>query len=147
MRLPYRLASEMLPAMQTPHRNLCLAATLLCLTGCDAWYYRSIDVAAADSATFTVDSPSTEQLLSTLREYAADQRLTCAEAHELPIKCAGIPVRVSAVATPGGAVVCYHAMGAQFERARFEKRMDLLQERLTARFGPARVSSRRESCE
>ncbi len=127
-------------------RRLFIMFTAVALSGCDAWFFRRIDVVAQNGASFSVNSASTSALLSTVREYAAELGLPCQETNRLPIECYKQPVRVWAVLTERGVSVCYYATGAPFEKSKFEARITRLEAILVSRFGVTSVSSQATQC-
>jgi hypothetical protein len=116
------------------------------LAGCDAWVGRRIDISGATEDFFSVSGTSSFRLASAVRQYAGAHGLSCAEASELPIECAKGPVRVWAVSTEIGAVVCYTALGVAFEQNKYEARADQLQRALAEAFGVASVSYNAGRC-
>jgi hypothetical protein len=123
-----------------------LVTAIALLGGCDDWLDRRIDITASDAASFSVAGTSSFSLASTVRQYAGTRGLPCSESNELPIECYRQPVRVWAVSTEKGAVVCYTAIGIAFERSKFAARADELQRVLVEAFGIASVSSKVGRC-
>jgi hypothetical protein len=118
-----------------------LATVLSLVSGCDAWFDRRIDITASDAASFGVVGFSSSSLVGIVRQYANAHSLPCSETSQLPIECYRQPIRVWAVSTEKGAIVCYAAMGIPLERAKFARRMDELQQALAGAFGAVSVSS------
>jgi hypothetical protein len=123
-----------------------VAGAALGLCGCDGIYFRRIEVTGPDVAAFTVDGPSTQVVLSTLRAYAVDYRISCPDSNQLPFECKRTPITVWALSTERGIAVCYYALGAALERRKFERYMDRLQEMLVNRFGAGSVTSVQQVC-
>jgi hypothetical protein len=123
-----------------------LVAAISLLSACDAWFNRRIDIAASDAASFSVTGTPSSRLARTVRQYADTHGLRCGESNELPIECYRQPIRVWAVSTKEGAVVCYAAVGIPLERIKFAKRMDELEKALAEAFGVASVSSQVGQC-
>ena len=111
------------------------------LSACDGWYFRRIDVANPDTAGFALGSPPTQAVLATLRDYAAQAHLHCPSGNEFPFECSRTPIRIWVQQSEHGLVVCYYALGAAFERRKFEHRMDQLQSMLSERLGERSVTS------
>ena len=120
------------------------AAWVLC--GCDGMYTRRIDVTGPDAAAFAVDGQSTQEVVATLRAYAAGWKLSCSDSDALPFECRRQPIRVTVVSTQQGVAVCYFARGTQFERKKFEGYIQHLQEMLVSRFGAASVTAVQAMC-
>lgn len=116
------------------------------LGGCDAWVVRGIDITSPTADSFSVSGTSFFGLASAVRQYAGTHGLPCSESNELPIECSKQPVRVWAVRTKNGAVVCYIASGIAFEQNKYEVRADELQRALVEAFGVASVSSHAGQC-
>jgi hypothetical protein len=127
-------------------RAVVIACMALGYSGCDGVYYRRIEVADRETGSFAIDGPSTEALVSTLRAYAVDSKLSCPDSNQLPFECGRVPIRVWAQSAEHGFTVCYSAMGAAFERGKFEGRIKHLEEMLVNRFGTGSVTSVREMC-
>ena len=123
-----------------------LFAAVLALSGCDAWFDRRIDITASDIASFSVTGPSSSSLARIVRQYSDAHGLLCSESNQLPIECYRQPIRVWAVATEKGAVVCYAAIGIPLERAKFAGRMDELEGALRGTFVVESVSSQVGQC-
>jgi hypothetical protein len=123
-----------------------LIATISLLSACDAWFNRRIDIAASDAASFSVTETLSSSLARTVRQYADAHGLRCSESNQLPIECYRQPIRVWAISTGKGAIVCYAAIGIPLERAKFARRMDELERALAEAFGVASVSSQVGQC-
>jgi hypothetical protein len=126
--------------------TMLLAATVLLLGGCDAWFDRRIDIITSDAASFGVSGASSSSLAGAVRRYAGAHGLPCSESNELPIECYRQPIRIWAVSTKAGAVVCYAAIGIPLERSKFAARMDELESVVAGAFGVASVSSQVGRC-
>jgi hypothetical protein len=133
-------------SMTQSARRVLLAAMALALSACDGLYFRRIDITGADTAAFAVQGPSTQAVIATLRDYAAQANLRCPGPDELPFECSRQPIRVRAQSSEHGITVCYKALGVAFERGKFERRMDRLQSMLVERFGMHSVLSTPDSC-
>ena len=118
-----------------------LSLVAFALSACDDWFSRHVEVAGPDTASFALDSPSTQAVLATVREYAAQANLRCPSVNELPFECSRTPIRVRVQLSEHGLVVCYFAHGASFERGKFGRRMDQLQGLLSERFGSQSVTT------
>ena len=116
------------------------------LCGCDGMYIRRIDVTRSDAAAFALDGQSTQEVVATLRAYAAGWKLSCSDSDALPFECRRQPIRVTVVSTQQGVAVCYFARGTQFERKKFEGYIQHLQEMLVSRFGAASVTTVQAMC-
>ena len=123
-----------------------LVGAIFLLSGCDAWFDRRIDITPLDAASFSVAGDSSSSLARTVRQYADAHGLRCSESTRLPIECYTQPIRVWAVSTDKGAVVCYAAIGIPLERAKFAARMDELERVLAEAFGVVSVSSQVGRC-
>jgi hypothetical protein len=123
-----------------------LVVAISLLSGCDAWFNRRIEIAASDAASFSVTGASSSTLARTVRQYADAHGLRCGESNQLPIECYRQPVRIWAISTEQGAVVCYAAIGIPLERIKFARRMDELEMALAEAFGVASVSSQVGQC-
>jgi len=128
-------------------RTLPLLIATLLLTGCDAWFFSRMEVTLPEQQAFSVGTASTVTLISVLREYSAEHRLSCPESDQLPFECFRQPRRVWAYSTDRGAMVCFHAMGAQFEAKKFRGEMQRIDTLLRERFGTQSVSSATGPCE
>ena len=128
-------------------RTLTLLVATILLTGCDAWFFRRMEVTTPEQQAFSVSAPATATLISALREYSAEQRLVCPESDQLPFECFRQPHRIWAYSTDRGAMVCFYAIGAQFEANKFRRRMRRLDTLLRERFGAQSVSSAAMQCE
>jgi hypothetical protein len=125
--------------------SIFVAAAILLINGCDAWFYRRIDITTTD-ASFAVAGISASRVVSTVRQYADARGLRCNQSDQLPIDCMKTPIRVWAFSAEGGAVVCYGAIGTALERAKFEGRMNDLEKALVETFGIGSVSSKSTRC-
>jgi hypothetical protein len=110
-------------------RLLAAGASALALAGCETGYTNRIDVAASDSVA-SGDPSMDAQIVSALRAYATSTKLRCDDTSTLPVYCEGLPIHVFAFRTPTGARVCFGAMGAPFEREKFERRIESLAQAL-----------------
>jgi hypothetical protein len=128
-------------------RTLTLLVATILLTGCDAWFFRRMEVTTPEQQAFSVGVPSTATLISALREYSAEHRMSCQESDQLPFECSRHPRHIWAYSTERGAVVCVNAMGAQFEANKFRKEMQRLDAVLRERFGAQSISSAAIPCE
>src|SRR5882724_3625031 len=106
--------------------TLVLAAVLL-VAGCDAWFFRRIDVTTEKNVA----------VAEVIIAYAKKENIPCSEATALPVECWRQPIRIWAVATEQGAVVCYNAMGIPPEKGKFTRRMDELETKLRQDTGSA----------
>ncbi|MFL6604618.1 MAG: hypothetical protein ACJ8R9_25240 [Steroidobacteraceae bacterium] len=127
-------------------RAVVIASMAMAQCGCDAMFYRRIEVRDPETAAFAIDGPSAQALVSIVRAYAVDSKLTCPDSNQLPFKCSHGSYRVSAQSAEHGITVCYFAWGAQFERRKFEGRIKHLEEVLVNRFGAGSVTSMRDQC-
>jgi hypothetical protein len=118
-----------------------LVAAFSLVSGCDAWFDRRIDITTSAAASFSVAGSSSSSLVGIVRKYADAHELPCSESSQLPIECYRQPIRVWAVATEKGAVVCYAAIGIPLERAKFTRRMDELEHALAGAFSVVSVLS------
>jgi hypothetical protein len=109
------------------------------LSGCDTLFTMQIDVDRANNASLSIDNASSRNVAEAVRLYAANNHLVCKGGEDLPIWCHTPPVQVFAVKTPGGATVCYSALGIPPETASYERRASSLRETLAQRFGADRI--------
>ena len=128
-------------------RTLTLLVATILLTGCDAWFFRRMEVITPEQQAFSVSAPSAATLISALREYSAEHRMSCQESDQLPFECSRHPRDIWAYSTERGAVVCVNALGAQFEANKFRKEMQRLDALLRERFGAQSISSAAMPCE
>jgi hypothetical protein len=131
----------------TTVRILTLLVAAIPVIGCDAWFFRRMEVTIPEQKAFAVSASSTSTLTLALREYSAEHRLYCPESDQLPFECFRQPRRIWAYSTDRGAVVCFHAMGAQFEANKFGVEMQRLDTLLREGFGSQSVSSAAMPCE
>ena len=109
-------------------RVMLFSMVALALSACDGIYSRRIDISGADTDAVAVRSADTQTVISALRDYAEQAKLNCPATDELPFECRRQPIRIIlAQSSKDHIVVCYFAMGAAFEHAKFERRMDRLQ--------------------
>jgi hypothetical protein len=85
-------------------------------------------------------------VISVLRDYAARARLPCSSEDKLPFVCGRLPIKVWAVQSERGVVVCYAAEGVSFESKKFGRQMDALQGLLAERFGSGSVVPSHDRC-
>jgi hypothetical protein len=116
------------------------------VSGCDAWLNRRIDITAPVAGSFSISGSSSLGLTSAVRRYADTQGLACTESNELPIECFNQSVRIWAVSTEKGAVVCYTAFGIAFQQTKYAARADELQKVLGEAFNVGSVSSNVGQC-
>jgi hypothetical protein len=116
------------------------------VSGCDAWLNRRIDITAPVADSFSISGSSSFGLTRAVRQYADTHGLACSESNELPIECFKQPVRIWAVSTENGAVVCYTASGIAFEQTKYAARADELQKVLGESFSVGSVSSNVGRC-
>lgn len=127
-------------------RAVVAMAMALGQSGCDAVYFRRIEVKGPATTSSPIDGPSTQVLVSALRAYAVDSKLSCPDSSQFPFECDRAPIRVWALSAAQGITVCYLAMGTAFERGKFKWRIKHLEEMLVDRFGTASVTSVPEMC-
>lgn len=124
-----------------------LPATIaVVLAGCDGVYFRRIDITGSDNVSIAIDGQSTRAVIAALREYAEHDHLSCPETPQWPFECTRTPVHVWAQSSQGGLTVCYRAMGTEFERRKFERRIQQLQATLVSHFTADSVRSVGEMC-
>ena len=128
-------------------RILILVVATILVTGCDAWFFRRMEVTTPEQKAFSVSASSTSILISALREYSGEHRLSCPESDQLPFECFRQPRHIWAYSTDRGAVVCFYAIGAQFEANKFRREMQELESLLRERLGTQSVSSAAMPCE
>jgi hypothetical protein len=130
----------------TDVRTLTLLVAMILLTGCDAWFFRRIEVTTPEQQALAVNASSAATLTSALREYSAEHRMSCPESDQLPFECSRHPRHIWAYSTERGAVVCVNAMGAQFEANKFRREMQRLDALLREKFGAQSISSAAMVC-
>ena len=90
---------------------------------------------------FTVNSPSTVALVAAVQQFAGELEIPCQSSELALLDCRKQPIHIFAFLTRQGAAVCFDAMGAPFERAKFEARISRLEQILLSRFGTQSVVS------
>lgn len=110
---------------------------MVCISGCDAWFSRRIDVSSAESRVTLPKNADSAAVLESIREYAKMEHIPCRDSGQLPIECWLQPIRIWAISDGQKVVVCYDAMGIPLERGKFERRMDRLEKLLRERVGNA----------
>ncbi len=119
---------------------------VLSIAGCDAWFWRRIDVTPRENTSFTVDSSSNAVLIDAIRKFAAELGLSCPESNQFPFECSKQPTHVWAMLTEEGVAVCFYATGAPFESTKFEKQMARLENILASAFGAESITSQSAQC-
>ncbi len=114
--------------------RLALASCFL-LTACDTPFGTTIEVGYGTAEVSSAVPAMEAHVVAAVRAYAATEGLRCGESSTLPIQCASMPVSVLAFRSPGGATVCYGALGIPFETAKFRRRMEVLAQSLKSQDG------------
>jgi hypothetical protein len=134
------------PSFDMKTRSTVVLAILVALAGCDAIFARRMDISTQGGVSFSIDTPSASLVAKSISDYAAENGMTCSSSDQLPIECDLQPIRIWAVPTEAGAVVCYAAWGIPPESGKFSARMDALQRRLERQFKVVPDSSRTQPC-
>jgi hypothetical protein len=108
-------------------------------TGCETAFMMQIDVDRTDNVAVAIETASGRDVAEAIRSYAAENHFTCDAKEELPVRCFAQPAHILALKTPGGATVCYSALGIPTESAKYERRALDLRDFLARRFGADRV--------
>lgn len=129
-------------------KQLCFyfGSLILILSGCDASFGRRLDISATDGISLSSNAATASAVVNAIKEYADSNGLACSKGNALPIECYRQPIRIWALATETGAVVCYGGMGIPLESRKFESRMDMLQNTLVEKLGRGVVAPQRNPC-
>lgn len=103
--------------------------------GCDIWHFRRMDIADRNEA----------KVLAAIQSYAQNEGIPCSGGDALPIECWEQPIRIWALKSSEGIVVCYSAMSIPLESGKFEKRMGRLEDSLREQLGK-HISVSKKQC-
>jgi len=113
-----------------------LVLMFLATSGCDAWFWRRIDLTESQAAVAPNRDDGTS-VLEAVREYARRESIPCKDAGRLPIECWRQPIRIWAVEEGKAITVCYAAVGIPLESGKFARRMDEFEALIRERVGTA----------